>query len=368
MENSPEPETHRKSSTGPHVKVQLPSKEEEQSGEAGNKAGRKPASGKDVKKQMQEHVAEREAELALRNETYVLNYLLRKTHFDKEQVKALMAIYKAFKGSSQMDRLRFREMVASLFGTTDNIMLDRIFQAFDADNQGTVSESEWIIGLSIQLKGNLDEQIAYTYDVYDINGDRSLGRDEIQSCLRGCIVHLPGILELEEVDEATNEIVELAMRKFDLDHDAQIKFSEFRHIVRHDPLLLEAFGDCLPHERAAVPFVALLEQNQRNYSSFLSKPLDSSWTHERRRYNAMSRPSRYSLKHDRMYDEDIPDTNSTSSPYHLWSMSTQEVDKDYERKGAWSQHQIKAKKDPKKKKSKALLLLGKPKPAATKFH
>jgi len=146
------------------VQVQDPQEDPQAAGEEGGPVvGRKPITNKDLKKRLQEHVAEREAELALRNESYVLQYLLRKTHFDKDQVRALMQIYKAFKGTSPMDRLRFREMVASCFGTTDNVMLDRIFQAFDADNLGTVSETEWIIGLSIQLKGTLDEQIAYTY-------------------------------------------------------------------------------------------------------------------------------------------------------------------------------------------------------------
>lgn len=238
----------------------------------------------DRKKLAQDAAAQMEHLLSSRNPTYVLNYLEKKTNFDKEQIKALQKMYRKFKGSSIMDRLRYREMVSSLLGITDNMMLDRIFQAFDGDNEGSVSENEWILGLSVQLKGTLDQQIAYTYDVYDINGDRSLGRDEISSFYRNCIHPIPGILEPEDLDEATNELVEIAMRKFDINRDGNISFSEYRHIIKKDPLLLESFGECLPKDKAALTLTGLLDLNERNYKSHLSRPGDIGWTAERERY------------------------------------------------------------------------------------
>lgn len=33
-----------------------------------------------------------------------------------------------------------------------------VFRAFDGDNDGYVSEEEWVIGMSIFLKGAVDEQ------------------------------------------------------------------------------------------------------------------------------------------------------------------------------------------------------------------
>ncbi len=238
----------------------------------------------DRKKLAQDAAAQMEHLLSSRNPTYVLNYLEKKTQFDKEQIKALQKMYRTFKGTSQMDRLRYREMVSSLLGITDNMMLDRIFQAFDGDNEGSVSENEWILGLSVQLKGTLDQQIAYTYDVYDVNGDRSIGRDEISSFYRNCMHAIPGVIEPEELDEATNELVEIAMRKFDINRDGNISFSEYRHIIKKDPLLLEPFGECLPKDKAALTLMGLLDVEERNFKSYLSRPGDIGWTAERQRY------------------------------------------------------------------------------------
>ena len=37
------------------------------------------------------------------------------------------------------------------------------------------------------VRGNADELIEFCYFVYDMNGDRSLAREELWQCLKGCI-------------------------------------------------------------------------------------------------------------------------------------------------------------------------------------
>ena len=57
----------------------------------------------------------------------------------------------------KMDRSRFREFLHNAFDMTDDILLDRIFKYFDSDNDGYIGREEWIMGLSVFLKGNLTE-------------------------------------------------------------------------------------------------------------------------------------------------------------------------------------------------------------------
>ena len=42
---------------------------------------------------------------------------------------------------------------------TDDILLDRVFKRFDADNDGYVNREEWILGLSVFLKGTDTEHV-----------------------------------------------------------------------------------------------------------------------------------------------------------------------------------------------------------------
>ena len=53
----------------------------------------------------------------------------------------------------KMDRSRFREFLHNGFDMTDDILLDRIFKYFDSDNDGYIAREEWIMGLSVFLKG-----------------------------------------------------------------------------------------------------------------------------------------------------------------------------------------------------------------------
>ena len=66
----------------------------------------------------------------------------------------------------KMDRSRFREFLHNAFDMTDDILLDRIFKYFDSDNDGYIGREEWIMGLSVFLKGIKINHI-YTKDSYD---------------------------------------------------------------------------------------------------------------------------------------------------------------------------------------------------------
>lgn len=71
------------------------------------------------------------------------------------------------------------------------------------------------------------------------------GREELTSCLRGCLYSIPGQEADLDLEEGAKEMVELAMRKLDLDRDGSIKFHDFHEAVNDDPLLLQAIGKCL---------------------------------------------------------------------------------------------------------------------------
>lgn len=49
------------------------------------------------------------------------------------------------------------------------------------------------------------------------------------------------------------------MRKFDKDRDGKVSLKDFEDSVTEEPLLLEAFGKCLPTERARDTFLATIK-------------------------------------------------------------------------------------------------------------
>ena len=51
------------------------------------------------------------------------------------------------------------EFLYDAFDIMDDILLDRVFKRFDADKDGYINQEEWILGLSIFLRGTNTERV-----------------------------------------------------------------------------------------------------------------------------------------------------------------------------------------------------------------
>ena len=95
--------------------------------------------------------------LVLRKQQSKLGEILsKKTHFSQNEAEYLLTLYRKLSEGieiDRMDRSRFREFLHNAFDMTDDILLDRIFKYFDEDNDGVISREEFILGLSVFLKG-----------------------------------------------------------------------------------------------------------------------------------------------------------------------------------------------------------------------
>ncbi|NXS54286.1 EFCB1 protein, partial [Brachypteracias leptosomus] len=146
-------------------------------------------------------------------------------------------------GASGFDRNMFRNTLNSTFGLMDDVITDRVFRSFDRDNDNCISVVEWVEGLSVFLRGTLEERIKYCFEVYDLNGDGYISREEMFQMLKNSLLKQP--LE-EDPDEGIKDLVDIALKKMDHDHDGRLSFTDFEKAVRDENLLLEAFGPCLP--------------------------------------------------------------------------------------------------------------------------
>ena len=60
--------------------------------------------------------------------------------------------------------------------------------------------------------------------------------------------------EREEDGDGVRDLVEMTIKKMDKDKDGRISFSDYHDTVTKEPLLLEAFGNCLPSSPAGIDF------------------------------------------------------------------------------------------------------------------
>uniref|UniRef100_U3K776 EF-hand domain-containing protein n=1 Tax=Ficedula albicollis TaxID=59894 RepID=U3K776_FICAL len=126
-----------------------------------------------------------------------------------------------------------------------------VFSIFDRDNDGCITVVEWVEGLAVLLRGTLEEKMKLCFTVYDLNGDGYISKEEMFQMLKNSLLIQPAD---EEPDEGVKDLVEIALKKMDHDHDGKLSFTDFEKAVRDENLLLEAFGPCLPDIKSSISF------------------------------------------------------------------------------------------------------------------
>lgn len=135
------------------------------------------------------------------------------------------------------------------------MLMDRIFCVWDKTNSGVLKPESWFAGLSIFLKGTLNEKINFCFSVYDLNGDGFITKDEMFQLLKNCLIKHP---QEEDPDESVKDLVEIVLRKLDKDRDGKVSLRDYQIAVGEEPLLLEAFGNCLPSDGARNTFLSTI--------------------------------------------------------------------------------------------------------------
>ncbi|XP_036221811.2 calaxin [Bactrocera oleae] len=212
----------------------------------------------------------------------LLENLRKKTKFSKDEIDALCRIYRKLVSNCQyvaktlatgsssaaivkphataegIDRIVFRELLHSTFDiVTEEILMERIFCCWDRAHEGLPLRLEgWLTGLSIFLRGSLAERANFCFRVYDLNSDGFITKDEMFTLLRNCLIKQP---QDEDPDEGVKDLVEIVLKKFDLDKDGKVSIEDFMGTIEAEPLLLQAFGQCLPSETATVSFFSTLQ-------------------------------------------------------------------------------------------------------------
>ncbi|XP_053373346.1 calaxin-like [Mercenaria mercenaria] len=184
--------------------------------------------------------------------------------FQKAEIEKLMSMFNKYVGSSphkKLDRLKFRDILHDMFGMTDDMLMDRVFRAFDKDSDNYINHDEWVLGLSTIIKGEVEEKTNYTFKVYDLNQDGYISREEMYQMLKNSLVKQPSE---EDPEEGIKDLVEICIKKMDYDHDGRLSYTDFETAIKAEPLLLEAFGTCLPSPGYCEGFLNLISDEYSN--------------------------------------------------------------------------------------------------------
>ncbi|XP_055630128.1 calaxin-like [Toxorhynchites rutilus septentrionalis] len=164
---------------------------------------------------------------------------------------ALLIYYKLLKdeideGGSKtpqyISRQHFTTVFSTMFGISDRETLRRMYAALDKGATSYVTMETWVKTLSLFLRGSFEEKIKYCFKVYDLQGDGVITREHMMLLMRSVFIKH----QVEDVEEAVKEFVDILLHRMDIDRDGAISFQDYQETVRAIPELLECFGQALP--------------------------------------------------------------------------------------------------------------------------
>ncbi|XP_043270398.1 EF-hand calcium-binding domain-containing protein 1-like [Venturia canescens] len=183
--------------------------------------------------------------------------LCKKTHFDQREIEALALIHRKIQSQSgAVTRHSFREVLHSGLDFTENIrhlLVDRLFSAMNKRNSSQLRMDHWDEGWSVLLRGNTPERIHFAYKVYDLMRTNKIGKEQIFPMMRGCLIKVQAD---EDPEEGVKDLIELMLKKLDVDRDGKVTEEDFKAAtLQRNILFLECMGPVFPSSEAQNAFL-----------------------------------------------------------------------------------------------------------------
>uniref|UniRef100_A0A673L791 Calsenilin-like n=1 Tax=Sinocyclocheilus rhinocerous TaxID=307959 RepID=A0A673L791_9TELE len=168
-------------------------------------------------------------ELAMvRHQPEGLEQLQAQTKFTR---KELQSLYRGFKNecpSGLVDEETFKSIYSQFFPQGDATTYAHfLFNAFDMDRNGSIRFEDFVIGLSVLLRGSVTEKLRWAFNLYDINKDGYITREEMLAIMKS-IYDMMGRYTFPCVkDDAAFEHVE----KFFQDENIMSSMQLFENVI-----------------------------------------------------------------------------------------------------------------------------------------
>ncbi|KAJ3115037.1 Neuronal calcium sensor 1 [Phlyctochytrium bullatum] len=142
-----------------------------------------------------------------------------------------------------LDRTEFQKIYKQFFPFGDSSSFaDFVFNVFDANKNGTIDFKEFICALSVTSRGRTDEKLVWAFQLYDIDNDGLISRDEMQRIVEAIYKMVGSMVKLPPDEDTPEKRVAKIFSMMDLDLDDALSMEEFKEGSKKDPTILHALS------------------------------------------------------------------------------------------------------------------------------
>uniref|UniRef100_A0A8B9PGZ7 Potassium voltage-gated channel interacting protein 3 n=1 Tax=Apteryx owenii TaxID=8824 RepID=A0A8B9PGZ7_APTOW len=115
-----------------------------------------------------------------------------------------------------------------------------LFNAFDVDGNGAICFQDFVVGLSILLRGTVHEKLNWAFNLYDINKDGYITKEEMLEIMKSIYDMMGRCTYPILKDNAPAEHVEMFFQKMDRNRDGVVTFEEFVETCQKDENIMSS--------------------------------------------------------------------------------------------------------------------------------
>jgi len=173
--------------------------------------------------------------------------LCQATGFTPMEIKKMYCSFKNECPTGLVNKETFHAIYSKFFPTGANLSSysHYVFSAMDQQNTGVVTFEDFAVGVSILLKGTLEDRLRWTFQVYDVNKDGVLSRAEVRevtAAIHDLMGHPNGERQKSEAnDQMIDRRAERAFQRMDIDQDGVITLEEFLTSCLEDKKMTQSF-------------------------------------------------------------------------------------------------------------------------------
>ncbi|KAK1161129.1 Kv channel-interacting protein 1 isoform X1 [Acipenser oxyrinchus oxyrinchus] len=170
-----------------------------------------------------------------------LEQMEAQTNFTKRELQVL---YRGFKNecpSGVVNEDTFKQIYAQFFPQGDASMYAHyLFNAFDSAHNGSVKFEDFVMALSILLRGSVREKLSWTFNLYDINKDGYINKEEMTDIVRA-IYDMMGKYTYPVLRRDTpRQHVDAFFQKMDKNKDGVVTLDEFIMSCQEDENIMRS--------------------------------------------------------------------------------------------------------------------------------